>query len=57
MFRTLSFVIALAAATPAMAEADKRFSLAAPVALEDSGLLDGPSPEYPEVELWVRAGG
>ena len=46
MFRTLSFVIALAAATPAMAEADKRFSLAAPVALEDSGLLDYLLPRF-----------
>ncbi|MHA6325083.1 hypothetical protein [Roseivivax sp. CAU 1753] len=47
MLRYLGVAIAaLCAAAPVLAEADKRFSLAAPAALEDSGLLDYLVPRF-----------
>lgn len=46
MLRNLAIVIAALAASPLAAEADKRFSLAAPEALEASGLLNYLLPRF-----------
>ncbi|SIS96787.1 hypothetical protein SAMN05421759_10817 [Roseivivax lentus] len=44
--RLITVLCALLAGGPALAEADKRFTLAAPAALEDSGLLDFLLPRF-----------